>query len=160
MQEKIKQFLDQLNERERNMVYAAAVFLLVFLPYQFIWAPFTNSIDELGKRVEIQEQDLLWMQARVPEVRQLGATANSKQGGTQSIYAVVEKTARQEFGSDIRVQQEGKEGIRIVIKDTSFDDLLIWLDNLQFRHSAFIKEFKVDREKGVGRVKASILLEG
>lgn len=160
MKEKIQQFLDQLNERERNMVYAAAVFLLVFLPYQFIWTPFTNSVNELGKKVETQEQDLLWMQAKVPEIKQLGRMANTKQGGSQSLYAVIEKTARKEFGSDIRVQQEGKNGVRVIIKETSFDDMLTWLDDLQFKHGAFIKEFKIDSEKGIGRVKASILLEG
>ncbi len=160
MKEKIRQYLDQLNERERRMVYAAAIALLVFLPYQLAWVPFTSSITDLKEKVQQQEQDLVWMQNSATELKQLARNTKSKTAGSNSLYGVIENTARQKFGNDIRVEQESKNGIRVRIKETGFDDMLLWLDDLQYRHKVYVKEFKVDRETGVGRVSVNILIEG
>jgi general secretion pathway protein M len=159
MIEKIKAYLEHLNDRERIMVYAAAIALVVFIPYQLVWAPLTNTVEDRRERIETQERDLIWMQSHLEQVRQLSTASSAPSGTGQSLYGVVEKTARQKFGSDIRVQQEGKNGIRIQIKNTGFDDIMIWLDDLQFRHKIFVKDFKVDNEKTAGRVRASILVE-
>lgn len=159
MWDKIKTQLEKLNDRERKMVYAAALALAVFLPYQIIWAPLMNTVAEKRERVAKQQGDLIWMQSKVAEVRNLSRTASNPQGSEQSVYGIVERTARQQFKGDIRVQQEGKEGIRIQIQNTSFDELMLWLDNLGYQHQVFVKDFKVENEKEAGRVNASILLE-
>ena len=159
MKEKIQAQLEQLNDRERIMVHAAAIALLIFLPYQFLWAPLMNSVEDKRTLVEKQERDLIWMKSHLAEVKQLSRTSSQATSSGQSLYGVVERTARQKFGGDIRVQQEGKKGIRIQIKNSGFDDVMIWLDDLQFRHKIFVKDFKIDSEKSVGRVRASILVE-
>lgn len=159
MLEKIKAQLEKLNDRERRMVYAAALALAVFLPYQLIWAPLMNAVEEKHERVAKQQADLIWMQSKVAEVRSLSQGASRPQGSGESVYGVVERTARQQFQGDIRVQQEGKEGIRVQLKNTSFDDLMTWLDNLGYQHQVFVKDFKVENEKDAGRINASILLE-
>lgn len=160
LKEKIQAQLEQLNDRERVMVYAAVVALLIFIPYTVIWVPLTNSVEEKRTRVEKQEADLVWMQSNLSEVKrlsQMSGTGGSNTG--QPLYGVVESTARQKFGSDIRIQQEGKNGIRIRISNSSFDELMIWLDDLQFRHKIVVKDCKVTSENTPGRVEASILVE-
>ena len=159
MIDKIKAQLEQLNDRERFMVYAAAIALAVFLPYQLLWAPLMNTVEDKRTKIEKQERDLVWMQSHLAEVRRLSFTSSMTPSSGKSLYGVVEKTARQKFGGDIRVQQEGKKGIRIQIKNTGFDEVMIWLDDLQFRHKIYVKDFKIDSEKVVGRVRASILVE-
>lgn len=159
IKEKIQAQLEHLNDRERIMVYAAAIALLIFLPYQFLWAPLMNSVEDKRAGIEKQQRDLIWMQSHLAEVQQLSRTSQQSSSSGQSLYGVVERTARQKFGGDIRVQQEGKNGIRIQIKDSGFDDVMIWLDDLQFRHKIYVKDFKIDTEKTVGRVRASILVE-
>lgn len=158
MKDKIKAQLEQLNDRERFMVYAAALTLAVFIPYQFLWAPLMNTVEDRRLKIEKQENDLAWMQSHLAEVKSLSATSRAVTSG-QPLYGVVEKTAREKFGGDIRVQQEGKQGIRIQIKNSGFDEIIIWLDDLQFRHKIYVKDFKIDSEKAVGRVRASILVE-
>ncbi len=158
MKDKIKAQLEQLNDRERFMVYAAALTLAVFIPYQFLWAPLMNTVEDRRLKIEKQENDLAWMQSHLAEVKSLSAASRTATTG-QPLYGVVEKTAREKFGGDIRVQQEGKKGIRIQIKNSGFDEIMIWLDDLQFRHKIYVKDFKIDSEKAVGRVRASILVE-
>jgi type II secretory pathway component PulM len=159
MLEKIKQYLDQLNERERRAVIAAAVALALFIPYQFIWAPFKHNMNELENRVEQQQKDLLWMQDRVSEARELARAAGGTTGSAQPVYGLIESTARQRFGGDIRVQQEGKGGVRVTMKNIGFDDIMLWLDDLYYKQHVNIKEFTVDRQTGAGRVNANILIE-
>jgi len=157
--EKIKSQYEQLNNRERTMVVTAAVALVFFIPYQFIWAPIVNGVEERRSKVERMEQDLVWMQSKVNEVQQLSRQSNVNGATGQSLYGLIEKTARQKFGSDIRVQQEGKKGIRVQLKDAGFDAVMFWLDDLQVKYKANIKDFKIDRGKVAGNVRASILVE-
>jgi type II secretory pathway component PulM len=118
-----------------------------------------STVNDKRERVAKQQGDLVWMQGKVAEVQSLNRSANKPQGSEQSIYGVVESTARQLFKGDIRVQQEGKEGIRVQLKNTSFDELMTWLDTLSYTHQIFVKDFRVENEKETGRVNASILLE-
>jgi type II secretory pathway component PulM len=159
MIEKIKQYLDQLNERERRAVIAAAVALALFLPYQIIWSPFMNSLNELESRVEKQQKDLAWMRDRVNEARELARATGGQTNSAQPVYGVIESTARQRFGGDIRVQQEGKGGVRVTIKNIGFDDVMLWLDDLYYQKHISVKEFTIDRQPGAGRVNANILIE-
>jgi type II secretory pathway component PulM len=159
MMDKIKHYLDQLNERDRRAVIIAAVALAVYIPYQFIWSPFSNSMDELESRVERQQKDLVWMQNRVAEAQELTRAARGQGGGSQPVYALIESTARKSFGGNIRVQQEGKGGVRVTIKNIGFDDVMLWLDELYYKQHVNVKEFTVDRQKGAGRVNANILIE-
>ena len=160
MLEKLKHYLEQLNERERRAVIAAAVALMLFIPYQFIWTPFKNSMNELESRVEKQQKDLLWMQDRVSEAKELARAAGGSNTGTaQPVYGLIESTARQRFGGDIRVQQEGKGGVRVTMKNIGFDEVMLWLDDLYYKQHVNVKEFTVDRQTGAGRVNANILIE-
>lgn len=159
MIEKIKQYLDQLNERERRAVIIAAIALALFIPYQLIWAPFRHSMDDLESRVERQQKDLSWMQDRVAEAQELTRAARVQGGSAQPVYGLIESTARKRFGGDIRVQQEGKGGVRVTIKNIGFDDVMLWLDDLYYKQHVNVKEFTVDRQNGAGRVNANILIE-
>lgn len=159
MLEKLKHYLEQLNERERRAVIAAAVALMLFIPYQFIWSPFKHSMNELESRVEQQQKDLAWMQDRVAEARELARATGGHASSAQPVYGMIESTARQHFGGDIRVQQEGKGGVRVTIKNVGFDDVMLWLDDLYYRQHVNVKEFTVDRQTGAGRVNANILIE-
>ena len=157
--EKLKNQFEQLNNRERTMVVVVAVALAIFIPYQFIWSPIVNGVEERRNKVDKQEQDLVWMQSKLNEVQQLSRTATNASATGKSLYGLVEKTARQKFGGDIRIQQEGKKGIRIQIKDAGFDAVMFWLDELQMKYKINIKDFKIDRSKTVGNVRASVLVE-
>ena len=99
------------------------------------------------------------MQDRVAEARELARATGGHASSAQPVYGMIESTARQHFGGDIRVQQEGKGGVRVTIKNVGFDDVMLWLDDLYYRQHVNVKEFTVDRQTGAGRVNANILIE-
>jgi len=159
MKQAIKQYLDQLNERERRAVIVAAVALALFLPYQIIWAPFRHSIQTLDERVEKQHRDLVWMQEHVAEAQELARGGTASARGGQPVYGLIESSSRRQFGSDIRVQQEGKGGVRVIMNNVAFDKVLLWLDEIYYKQHVNISEFTVERGKEGGRVKVNILIE-
>ncbi|MFV2059777.1 MAG: type II secretion system protein GspM, partial [Gammaproteobacteria bacterium] len=43
----MKAYFNNLNPREQKLVIAAGFFILLFLPYQFIYAPFQENLLKL-----------------------------------------------------------------------------------------------------------------
>lgn len=160
LNDRLKNQLDQLNDRERRMVITAIIAVVIFVPYQIIWSPIVNTVAERKAAVQKKEKDLIWMKTRAPEVQRLSQSESAARTSGKPLYGLIESTARSRFGEGIRVQQEGKTGIRVQLQNASFDTLMNWLDNLQNQHQVYVKDFKIDSEKTVGRVRASILVEG
>jgi type II secretory pathway component PulM len=99
------------------------------------------------------------MEQHVAEAQELTRAAGGHGDSSQPVYGLIESTARQRFGGDIRVQQEGKGGVRVQIKNIGFDAVMLWLDDLYYKQHVNVKEFTVDRQKTAGRVNATILIE-
>lgn len=159
MIEQLQAYLDGLNERERRMIYVGAAVALLLICYQFIWYPFVNGASKLDMKITQQQKDLLWMQSNVNELKELSRTAVKPEGGNRSLYGVIESTAREKFGGNIQVQQEGQR-IRVLVSNVPFDDIMQWLDSLQSQQQVVIKEFNAEATAALGFVKSSILLEG
>lgn len=160
MKEQIQAYLDGLNERERRMVYTGAVIVLLLIGYQFIWYPFVNGAAKLDKKIAQQQTDLLWMQDNINELRELSRISVKPEGtGNRSLYGVIETTAREKFGGNIQVQQEGQR-VRVLVSNIPFDDIMQWLDTLQSQQQVVIKEFNAESTAVLGYVKSSILLDG
>ena len=159
MKDKIIQTLDNLNPRERLLVYLAAVALALFLPYQLIWVPLSDSTAGLEDRVASQQQDLAWMRRSLPTVQTLQRGSGSSSGNrSRSLYGIIENTGRSQFGGNLRVQQEGQQGVVVWVEQGAFDDLLRWLDELQYRYKVNVREFVVEREQDPGRIKARVVM--
>ena len=160
MKEQIKAYLNGLNERERRLVMAGAMALLVIGAYQFIWSPFIGGLDKLTKKVAQQQQDILWMQNGMQELTELSRFASKPEGAGIALYSIIENSARTKFGANSQVQQEGQRGVRVQITNIAFDDVMLWLDQLKTQQQIVIKEFSAESTGASGYVKSSILLEG
>ncbi len=160
MKEQIQAYLDGLNDRERRLVMGGVVVLIVIIAYQFIWSPFIGGLDKLTKKVEQQQQDILWMQNSMQELRELSKFATKSEGASTAVYSTIENSARTKFGANSQVQQEGQRGVRVQISNIAFDDVMLWLDELKSQQQIVIKEFSAESTGASGYVKSSILLEG
>lgn len=158
MIDKIKDYLASLEERERRLVITAAVLVILFLPYQILWKPVSNSVVDLENKVQQKQKDLSWMQGKVSEVRSLSKN-NVNSGDARSLFGVIERSAQTQFGQNVSIKQSGKTGIKIKISNSSFDDIMNWLDNLVLKHKVIIKDMTIINENSPGRVTISVILE-
>ena len=159
---KVNEWLGQLNPRERRLVIGAGVFVLIFSPYQLVWAPFSEALVDLDNKVAIQYTKLSSMQRAADEVRQL-----RKAGGrgiankNQPLLSLVETTARRNnLGTALKkLQPEGQQGVRVQFEDVVFDDVMLWLDNLLTKQGIVISEIFIQRQAGVGKVDVRLVME-
>lgn len=159
MKQRLKAALDNLNARERLLVYVALAALVLFLPYQLVWVPLSKATENLHSRVQTQQQDLAWMRQAAAKAQALQRSAGPASAGrSRSLYGIIENTGRSRFGGNIRVQQEGQQGVVVWVEQGAFDELLEWLDELQYRYKINVREFVVEREEGPGRVKARVVM--
>ena len=135
----VREWFDNLSERERNLVYAAGALVGVALVYLVLVLPLQASGKRMASRVQQKTADLAWMQASAPQA--MAAAGVAKAGGGESLVVLVDRTAREAgLGAALRDQSpDGNNGLRLQIEGAPFDTLVTWLANLQQQHGVSIE---------------------
>ena len=135
----VREWFDNLSERERNLVYAAGAVVGVALVYLVLVLPFQTSGKRMAARVEQKTADLAWMQASASQAMAAAGVAQAGSGG-ESLVVLVDRTAREAgLGASLRDQSpDGNNGLRLQVQGASFDTLITWLANLQQQYGVSI----------------------
>lgn len=158
----MKEWFNNLAQRERQMVISASVLIILFVIYQ-LWSSFNSHVGKLQDRVDNQQNIQSWMQQASDEVRQLrgaGATG-ARPKGKQLLLGLIDRSAKEnQLGASLqKVQPEGQQGVRVWLEKAAFDNIVIWLDTLQFKHGLVITDVSVDSQDITGTVNARVLIE-
>ena len=158
----VKQWFNELAPRERQMVSAALVVIILFVIYQ-TWTSFVSHVDKLQHRVDNQQTILTWMQQAANEVKQLRGSAgtSNRPKGKQLLLGLIDRSAKQNQlgGSLQKVQPEGEQGVRIWLEKAPFKSIIIWLDNLQYQHGLVVTDISLESQDVTGTVSARVLIE-
>lgn len=157
----MNQFLSGLGARERVLLIAGGIVLLLMLLYALAWRPMAERADRL--RVTVNEQVMLhqWMQSAAAEVQRLRSARTASGTERQSLLSLADSTARQAgLGPAIRrVEPEGADRVRIVLEQAGFDDMVSWLELLVSRHRVALDTVTVDSRPEPGLVNARLVLQ-
>lgn len=160
----MKQWLSQLNPRERRTVLAGAAALALMLIYFLGWQPFTNHLKQLHLKAEMQREQLAWMKQAARDAQQLRAAlpAAGRLPPGQSLLGVADQTAKSgSLGPAMkRIEPEGQHSARVWLEQAAFDDLVLWLQNLKREYGIHAADIVIERQEAAGRVNARITLEG
>jgi general secretion pathway protein M len=154
----VRDWLDNLSARERNLVYGAGGLLAVALLYLIVIMPFQVSGKKMTARVQQKSADLAWMQASAPQA--MAAAGVAQQAGGESLVVLVARTAREAgLGEALRDQSpDGDAGLRLRIEAASFDTLVTWLGSLQQQYGVTIESANIDAA-APGLVNATLSLK-
>jgi general secretion pathway protein M len=154
----VRDWLDNLSARERNLVYGAGGLLAVALLYLVVVMPFQVSGKKMTARVQQKSADLAWMQASAPQA--LAAAGVAQQAGGESLVVLVARTAREAgLGEALRDQSpDGEAGLRLRLEAASFDTLVTWLGSLQQQYGVTIESANIDAA-APGLVNATLSLK-
>jgi general secretion pathway protein M len=154
----LRQWLDGLAPRERNLVYAAAAVLAVAIVYLVVVLPVTTAAKHRATRIEQKSADLAWMRQVAPQV----AAASASGGGAnqESLVVLVDRTGREAgIGGAIRDQSpSGEHGLRLRLESAQFDILVAWLTSLQQQYGVRVEAATIDAAGAPGLVNASLTL--
>jgi general secretion pathway protein M len=159
----MKDWLDNLESRERILVVAGAALLALLLLYVLVLAPFRSGYRALQASVSEQRDTAVWMQGSAQTIQNLrssGAAAAKGLGG-RSLLAVTDSTARAGgLGPALkRVEPEGGNSVRVWLEGASFDVLVKWLGTLSTQHGVDADSVTLERHEAPGLVNARLMLE-
>jgi len=155
----IRQWLDGLAPRERNLVYAAAALLGIAIIYFAIVLPVTSAARQREARIVQKTSDVAWMRQVAPQVM-AAAAAGSGMASDESLVVLVDRTARESgIGSSIRDQTPaGQNGLQLRLEGAPFDLLMAWLANLQQQHAVRVDGAIIGATSAPGLVNANLTL--
>ena len=155
----IRQWLDGLAPRERNLVYAAAALLGIAIVYFAIVVPVTSAARHREARIVQKTGDLAWMRQVAPQVMAAAAAGNGM-SSDESLVVLVDRTARESgVGSSIRDQSPaGQNGLQLRLEGAPFDLLMAWLANLQQQHGVRVDGAIIGATSAPGLVNANLTL--
>lgn len=162
MKQNIRDWLASLEQRERRLVIAGAVLLVIMILYAVIWTPLSSSVDHLRVSTREQQATLVWMKQAAQEMKRLrGSSGSTRPASGQSLLTLVDTTAKAgHLGTAVkRVQPDGEKKVRVWMEGASFDDVVRWLIQLETRHGIGIESSVFEVKENSGRVDARLVLE-
>lgn len=156
----IQQWFDKLAPRERWLVMGGALFALVALIFTLGIRPLYQARDAAAERITEQRQllgDIEQVARRFGP--QSGASVATPANG-ESVIVLVDRSTRERGLSSYlkRNQPEGSDGVRLRLENAPFDELLLWLSELQSGQGLAAVSASFDPSGEPGRVNANLVL--
>lgn len=159
----MKAWFLSLAPRERLMVSVATAVVSLALIFLLAWEPLASRVAQLQQSVEEKQALKQWMRQASAEARRLRGVAAgaSDAGNNRSLLAVVDQTSKQaQLGSAVkRIQPDGQDLVRVNLEQAAFDDVVMWLGNLQRSYGVKVVDAALDRQADAGRVNARLTLK-
>ena len=154
----MKTWFDSLEQRDRMVLAAGAVLVVLIVAWAFIWTPLRSGAAELDDAVAEKHQLL----ATLLRAQALSGPAQAGAGAaaTQSLVVLVDQTHRAHglTGTLTRNQPDGTDGIRVTFQAASFDALVNWLVALQRSYGVAVESANFNGTRQVGLVGATFVL--
>lgn len=156
-------FLGSLNRREKAMVVATAAVVLGLVSYFAIIHPLATQLQYNKGRIPAQRELLTWMEQSSRQVQKIRALRQNtaKYSGKESAPDFISKTAAgRGFGDSIkRVEPTSDQGIKVLIEEVIFDDIISWIALLQEHYGLTVADISIERAKDPGFVNVQILFK-
>jgi len=149
-----------LAPRERLILLAGSVFLLVMAFWLVIWEPLIAGRAELRQEVRTLSAEHLWMEQVVEDVRLRARMSQGETSSSGSVLTLVEVSANAAGLKEAlsRVQPEG-QGARLSFDQVGMDALLSWLADLEQRQGLQVTQLALDVTEARGMVSARLVVE-
>lgn len=153
----MKQYLSNLNERERWMVIAAALCVFIYCYYLLIYSPLSNKVSQKSVQLTEKIETLAWMQ----KVKQQAHPKKTKQTVDNSQLLTLFATQLKENSPlkfPYQLQQTGSGEIQLTFDAVPFSLFMSWLAKINDRYSITIKQFDVQQSETPGITKLMIII--
>ena len=158
----IQQWFLSLHARERHLVLAASAVVFLTLFYLAVWEPLHKSLAAETSRQQTQLEILDWMQNASAEVKALQAAGNTARqpASNQPVSLLVEKSAATSGLKQYitKLESTSNKGARVIIDAASFDQMVLWLNNLQTQYGISVTSANLDRHTKPGTINARLTL--
>jgi type II secretory pathway component PulM len=155
----MKEWLVQLEQRERVFLYAGIAVVILFLFYLIAARPLINSHTTLGDQFETKQADYIWMQDSAIKAKSLIATnANTNYKDKRTLIARVSAELATAGIAAKQTTPEGTNRLRLELSAVDFVKLMQQLEILQNRFGVSVTQATFEPEDKHGLVNAKLTL--
>ncbi len=157
-------WFESLAERERIFVLSAVVFIVIAAFWFGIWTPLDGGQKSVSARVDTWKISLSELRPLKGQIQARGSGQPTQAGQNQSLVVIVDNTLRQRglYNALQRSQPTPDgNGIRIEFENAAFDDMMLWLGDVNRLYGLLVKSgnFSVASGEKPGRVNSTLTLE-
>lgn len=151
----------RLDVRERRILIIGGVIVAALLFYALVWAPLQRDLVRLRASVPQDRAKLQLMRVQAAQIAQLRARAPASNRVGGNVLTALEQTAntRGIRRSIVRLEPEGAGGARVLMDEADFNQLLVWLSDLQ-EQGIRVEQASLQKKPTPGMVSARLLLRG
>lgn len=155
MLQSIRQWLGELQARERRVLIAGAAVLAALILVVGVFLPMHAAVTTAIRRSERRRADLAWMRRNAPQIQ--GGAAQLREPTNEPPLVLIGRTAREAgLAGALRGTQPSARGVRVQLQGAPFDALMIWLATLDQRYGLEVASITVDRGARTGTVDANV----
>lgn len=159
--DRLRIWFESLAQRERLLVLLASALAMMAVVVIGVLQPLASTrnalVDELTAKRSVLD-DIERVAARFGQSG--GAAATADQTTAESLVVLIDRTTRSRgLAAHLRRNEpDGANGIRLRFENVPFDDLVLWLGDLQALHGIAVTNASADPTDNPGRVSANLQL--
>ena len=152
----MKDWFNNLQARERMIVVVGGTVAMLVVLWLAVLAPLLDQSAQLRASVE-RKQKLLVDLGRVAGQQQ-SRTSSRPDVPQQTLYVLVDSTAKQHGLVLPRNRPDGPDGINVTLQNAPFDALRDWLIELESAHAVRVESANINTAREQGLVNGQVFL--
>ena len=151
----MKDWFAQLNQREQMSLFALGIALALYILYMLVWSPLDSMRDSLQVQNQAVAGSLQRVDAMVSEVLQLRDSGTGSSSRRNLTSLINQSTSRLQLQVS-RLQPNSRGEIQVRLESAAFDDVLLWLHEMEYREGLLVREVSITQAGPIGRVNATV----
>ena len=151
----MKEWFYQLNQREQLSLLLLGLALLLYLLYILVLSPLESQREQLIAQNSAVTQSQGRVDAMVSQLLQL-RQGGAKAGAKRNLTSVINQSTSRLQLPVMRLQPNSRGEIQVRIENASFNDVLKWLNEMEYTESLLVREVSVTPAASAGRVNITV----
>lgn len=151
----MKEWFSQLNQREQLSLLLLSSALLLYLLYIFVLSPLESQREQLIAQNSAVTESQGRVDAMVSQLLQL-RQGGAKAGAKRNLTSVINQSTTRLQLPVMRLQPNSRGEIQVRIENASFNDVLKWLNEMEYTESLLVREVSVTPAASAGRVNITV----
>lgn len=153
------EWFNGLQRREQLSLLVGGGLLVLYLVYVILWSPLVESQQQLRLQNQVARESLVTIKELAAQYKQLSADASSSLS-SDSLPTLIDQSVASNGLRMGRFQPMSSGDVQVRFENSSFDNLMQWLNQLEEKHGVVIKDLSINQGNATGLVNASVRLNG
>lgn len=155
----ITAWFKDLKQHEQILVLACAALVAAYLIYLLVWSPIASRRDELVLQNNAAQESLQNVRELAAQYLALSQNGNQPQASSANLSRIVDSSAAQNNLVLRRFQLSSNGEASVRFENVAFNNVLTWVNELEYQHGVLIRELQVSAGNGSGLVNVSVRVQ-